>query len=522
MKAAIYCRLSEEDRNKRSKEDDSVSIQNQKSMLVQYALDQNWEIYGIYSDDDYTGADRGRPEFKRILQDACQRRFDIILCKTQSRFTRELELVEKYIHGLFPVWGIRFVSIVDNADTENKGNKKARQINGLINEWYLEDMSDNIKSVLTDRRRQGYHIGAFCLYGYAKDPDKKGHLVIDPEAAAVVRRIFTLYADGFGKTAIARLLNAEGIPNPSEYKRQNGIGKRITSDPNGKLWKYYTISDMLRNEMYVGNLVQGKYGSVSYKEKRNKPKPKSQWIRVEHTHDPVVDTDLWNCVQEKLGIKSKPFAVTGKVGLFAGKVRCRSCGFTMRSSKTKGRQYLKCTTSYASKEACKGAFLSVKMLEAAVTAELNSLFSQYLDMDFLEQSIPSETPMKEKEALLQSELTSFEKRYEEYSGGLKELYLDKIKGLITSEEFAALSIDFRNSKESFGNLIKEKRQALDQLTASQTEAYDAALSKRRMIEKYIPATALTRDMVEELIDYISVGRKDPETGERLIEINWNF
>ena len=172
-KAAIYCRLSEEDRNKVHETDDSSSIQNQKSMLVQYALEQGWEVYHIYSDDDYTGSDRRRPEFNRLLKDAEQRKFDIVLCKTQSRFTRELELVEKYIHGLFPIWGIRFISIVDNADTANKGNKKSRQINGLVNEWYLEDMSENIRSVLTDRRKNGFHIGAFALYGYKKTLGKR-------------------------------------------------------------------------------------------------------------------------------------------------------------------------------------------------------------------------------------------------------------------------------------------------------------------------------------------------------------
>lgn len=131
MKVAIYCRLSEEDRNKQSEADDSGSIQNQKSMLIEYALQQGWELYGIYSDDDYAGADRRRPEFNRLLKDAEARKFEIILCKTQSRFTRELELVEKYIHGLFPEWGIRFISIVDNADTDNKGNKNLDRSTGL-------------------------------------------------------------------------------------------------------------------------------------------------------------------------------------------------------------------------------------------------------------------------------------------------------------------------------------------------------------------------------------------------------
>lgn len=248
-KAAIYCRLSEEDKNKLCATDDSGSIQNQKAMLVQYAEEQGWEVYQIYSDDDYTGADRRRPQFKRLLKDAEQHKFDIILCKTQSRFTRELELVEKYIHGLFPIWGIRFVSIVDNADTDNKGNKKSRQINGLVNEWYLEDMSDNIRSVLTNRRVNGLHIGAFALYGYRKDPDRKGHLLIDEEAAAVVREVFNLFAQGYGKTSIARILNTRGIPNPTEYKRQHGLRYKQAVSKNSTLWKYFAIADMLENEI---------------------------------------------------------------------------------------------------------------------------------------------------------------------------------------------------------------------------------------------------------------------------------
>ena len=116
--------------------------------------------------------------------------------------------MEKYIHGLFPLWGIRFVSIVDNADTDNRGNKKSRQSNGLVNEWYLEDMSENIRSVLDSRRKNGLHIGAFALYGYRKDPDRKGHLLVDEEAAATVRQVFVLFAQGYGKTAIARYLNS--------------------------------------------------------------------------------------------------------------------------------------------------------------------------------------------------------------------------------------------------------------------------------------------------------------------------
>lgn len=398
-KVAIYCRLSEEDRNKQHETDDSNSIQNQKSMLIQYVLEQGWEVYNIYSDDDYTGSDRRRPEFNKLLNDAEHRKFDIILCKTQSRFTRELELVEKYIHGLFPIWGIRFISIVDNADTANKGNKKSRQINGLVNEWYLEDMSENIRSVLADRRKNGFHIGAFALYGYKKDPEQKGHLIIDEEAAAVVREVFTLFSQGYGKTAIARMLNDRGIPNPTEYKRLHGLRYKQPTRKNSTLWKYFAISDMLTNEIYIGNMVQGKYGSVSYKTKQNKPRPKEEWYRVEGTHEPIIDRELWDRVQSMVAEKAKPFTV-GTIGLFARKARCMSCGYTMRSNKqTDGRHYLQCSNRHVAKDACIGSFISVKKLEQAVISELNKLSQEYLDKDELEQNVEFHSNVKEKKLL---------------------------------------------------------------------------------------------------------------------------
>lgn len=517
-RVGIYTRLSEEDRNKQNKTDDSESIQNQKSMLLKYAYEHDWEVYSMYSDDDYTGSDRNRPEFNRLLEDAENKKFDVILCKTQSRFTREMELVEKYIHGLFPIWGIRFVSIVDNADTDNKGNKKARQINGLVNEWYLEEMSDNIKSVLTSRREEGHHIGAFALYGYIKDPDLKGHLIIDEEAAAVVRKVFNLYADGYGKTAIARILNSQSIPNPTEYKRRKGIRKKTSKNHNATLWKYYAISDMLRNEMYIGNMVQGKYGSISYKSKMNKPRPKSKWIRVKNTHEPIISRELWDKVQQKLDENYKPFTTDGKVGLFSKKVRCMECGYTMRSTKTQDRYYLKCTTNHTDKKACKGAFISVKLLETTVLSEINKLIEEYIDMDFIEKNITFENDFEDKKATLRNEIDSYEKKKANYSKAIKELYLDKVKQLITEEDFIEMSKEFYENRSMVEKQIYNKKSILLKLESQKTEA----MSKRQKIEKYTHIEVLTRDIVEELIDYISVGKKNSETGERRIEVHWKF
>lgn len=516
-RVALYCRLSEEDRNKVSADDDSASIQNQKSMLLQYALQQGWEVFHIYSDDDYTGSDRNRPEFQRLLADAQAHKFDIILCKTQSRFTRELELVEKYIHGLFPLWGIRFVSIVDNADTDNKGNKKSRQINGLVNEWYLEDMSDNIRSVLTNRREKGFHIGAFALYGYQKDPNQKGHLIIDPEAAAVVRRVFALFAQGYGKTAIARMLNEEGIPNPTEYKRQKGLRYQAPPGKTGTLWKYTAIAHMLTNEIYLGHMVQGRYGSVSYKTKQNKPRPKEQWIRVEHTHEAIIDQDLWDRVQTLIHAKAKPFTV-GSIGLFAKKVRCMNCGYIMRSKKSHGRHYLQCSNHHVSKDACIGSFISVEKLEQIVIQEINRLSEHYLNEEELERNLelPNALPAQKQRLLEQRD--RIQARLEEYQKGLRELYLDKVRGILSEEAFLSLSQDFSREKAQLEHRLEESGQHLEELEAR----IAAGDHRRELVQRYTHLEHLTREMVEVLIDYILVGRRQPGEAYPPVEVHWNF
>ena len=517
MKVAIYCRLSEEDRNKQFETDDSNSIQNQKAMLKQYADEQGWDVYEIYSDDDYTGSDRRRPAFNRLLKDAEDRKFNIVLCKTQSRFTRELELVEKYIHGLFPLWGIRFVSIVDNADTANKGNKKSRQINGLVNEWYLEDMSDNIKSVLTSRRQNGFHIGAFALYGYKKDPDQKGHLIIDEEAAAVVREVFTLFSQGMGKTAIARLLNDRGIPNPTEYKRRNGLRYKQPDNKNSTLWKYFAISDMLINEIYIGNMVQGKYGSVSYKTKINKPRPKSEWYIVEGTHEPIIDRELWDRVQAMVAERAKPFS-TGNIGLFAKKVRCVNCGYIMRSSKSHGQHFLQCANKHVAKDACEGAFISVNKLEKMVLDELKRLSQEYLDKDELEQNIEFAKNLTEQKKKLKSEVERYKKLVDSTSRAVKECYLDKVKGDIDIDEYNSIVKELKADKLKYEKVVTDGENQIAEID----ERLAAGDNRRELIEQYTNITELDRETVDTMIDKIVVGRRIKGTKNYPVEIYWNF
>ena len=242
---ALYCRLSKEDENRR---EESESITNQKAILTAFAAQHGWRIYKTYVDEDRSGADGRRPGFLAMLADAAAGRFGILLCKSQSRFTRDMEAVEKYIHGSFKQWGVRFVTVIDGADTENHGNKKARQINGLVNEWYLEDLSENVRTVLDCKRACGQYIGSFALYGYQKDPADHGKLKIDPEAAAVVRRIFALYQSGESMRAIAMRLNADGIAAPAQYK----AAQYSAYPQSGDGWNKTTVEMCIRDRDLVG------------------------------------------------------------------------------------------------------------------------------------------------------------------------------------------------------------------------------------------------------------------------------
>ncbi len=262
-RAALYVRLSREDRNKASKTDDSESIVNQINMLSEYCESNKLEIVDIYNDEDYSGSDRDRPEFNRMLKDAKDGMFDIILCKTQSRFARDVELVERYLNTYFPIWNIRFITVVDNVDSNNTGNKKSRQINSLVDQWYLEDLSENIKSTLSSKRRQGQWVGAFVPYGYVKDPDNKNHLIVDKEAADVVRYIYKLYHQGVGIGSIAQRLNNEQIPNPATYKKQHGQSFQCVHGKCSDIWIPSTISGILTNPVYIGHTVQGKVENIN-------------------------------------------------------------------------------------------------------------------------------------------------------------------------------------------------------------------------------------------------------------------
>jgi len=378
-------------------------------------------------------------------------------------------------------------------------------------------MSDNIRSVLTSRRKNGFHIGSFALYGYLKDPDRKGRLIIDEEAAVIVREVFTLFSQGYGKITIARMLNDRGIPNPTEYKRSKGLRYKPAKSRNGALWKYFAISDMLINETYIGNLVQGKYGSVSYKTKQNKPLPQSKWIRVEGTHEPIIDQELWGRVQELTRQRAKPFAV-GTIGLFAKKAFCAHCGYTMRSSKNHGLYYLKCATRHIAKDACIGSFLSVNTLEKTVLGELRQIIDEYLDLNELERQIALESNLADQIKRLRSDVVRYEKKLSEYIKGLKDLYLDKVRGAVTELEYIEMSGDFRRESEYFEQKLLSNRSQIKKLEWQIT----IGQSRNHLLEEYLELEALNRETVDKLIEKIAISKRNPEIRQVPIEIYWTF
>ena len=253
---------------------------------------------------------------------------------------------------------------------------------GLVNEWYLEDLSENIKSVFRDKKQKGIYVSPFALYGYEKNPNQKGHLIIDEEASKTVKEIFTLFSQGYGKQSIARILNDKGVPSPTQYKKLKGSSYYQPNRTGRGLWQYSTISQMLTNQMYIGNLVQHRYESVSYKSKAKKRVPKEEWIIAQDTHEPIIGKELWETVQELTRQKAKPNK-SGKIGVFARKIKCKCCKYTLRSGRKNGKVHYRCLTNLMATGVCTGAYISHDKLEKAVLFELRELISRYINQDEL-------------------------------------------------------------------------------------------------------------------------------------------
>ena len=527
--ADIYVRLSDEDRDKRCTADESESIQNQKSMLVNYCIEQGWQINKILCDEDWSGADRNRPGFKELLKDCEERKIDIVLCKTQSRFSRDMEIVEKYIHGKFLEWDIRFVSIVDHADTNVAGNKKARQINGLINEWYLEDLSDNIKRTLHHKKVKGEFCCPYAPYGYKLDPENKHRFVIDPPAAEVVRSIFEMYRSGMGYIRIAKALNEKRIPPPSEYKKLQGSSYKNPRAENEykQLWRDSGVYYILRQETYTGAVVQGKTKNISYKNKKRVKLPRAEWIVVPDMHEAIIDKKLWDEVQRMIESRrdgrDKQFSapVGAEINPLRGMVYCAECGAGMwrMSYQCADRRYkyYRCRTVKNSKGVCDNVS-SVRQadIEAYILAELKKLIDSLYEPECIKLS---------KRQKPQTRLTAVEeerKQLQRQESRIKrdsvQLYRDKLNGLISDEQFVMLNNAFNEELQccrARAALLEDEIKGLKVIRGSEK-------TRAEILERYKNIDKLTFELMSELVEGIYVGKLDSGKNERKMEIKWRF
>ncbi len=496
-RAAIYCRLSDEDRNKAKKTDESESIKNQKSLLCEYCENCGWQIQGIYCDEDMSGADSARPEFNRMIKACKEGEVDIVLCKTQSRFSRDMELVERYIHGKFLEWGVRFVGLLDHADTEDAGNKKSRQINGLVNEWYLEDLSQNVRRTLRHKKENGIYTGSFAPYGYRLDDKVKGKLFVDDTAAEVVKRIYSFYENGWGYVKIAKKLNEEGVPNPYRYKMESGSKFHTNTGAMNGSWNEATVRNILKNEVYTGTLVQGKTHTVSYKNKKRKKVPENDFIRIKNCHEAIIEYDRWAKIHELLK-KRKRAQATGERHIFSGLIFCGECMSPMwkMSYKLKdGRyEYLKCKSTKCSQNCINKKSIRFDIVYRAMEKEIERLRQAFYD----KSRIDTELLQKKLEAPEMNNKKTLKDRLLKQKLNIKQLYKDKLNGIIDNEIFFSV--------------YKDISCEIEQLLKRLSETKDERIKEMPDFEK-IPLDSF---IVHKFIKKILIGKE--ENGKRKISI----
>jgi DNA invertase Pin-like site-specific DNA recombinase/DNA-binding transcriptional MerR regulator len=531
-KVAIYVRLSKEDQDKLNKGDDSASIQNQKMMLVDYAISHEMQIYHIYADDDYAGSDTNRPEWIKMIKDAEIGKFDIILCKTQARFARSMEVVEKYINGCFAEWGIRFISIVDNIDTNIKATKKNSQINGLVDQWYLEDLSENIKRTFRQKMKAGQYLGGFAPYGYIKDPNDKHKIIIDEEAAKVVRLIFDLSLQGYGVNIISQKLSEMKIPTPTEHKKNQGFK---FYNPNSQiyskkgLWGYTTVKRILNNPVYIGTLIQGREKKVSYKSKKVVVAPKDEWVVIENNHEPIISKEVFEKTQKLLQIRRKTCKTTSgqkfQPHLFSGKIRCADCNSAM--TKTSGRlaggyDYFMCQLGKKTKyKECTRHSIRYNTVEKYVDLEIKKQIKSMLEygdnIEEIKKHFNKDATNDKKILSIKKQLQKNENKVDNLNKSISSLYVDKVSGIVDENDFITIKENINIEIQQ----IKDKNLLLSNDLKSLTVDNKKINNFMDAVHKYANYEKLTFEIVNDFIECIYIHEAN-ENGELKIDIKWNI
>ena len=518
--AGLYYRLSQED----ERQGESVSIDNQRTILRKYAEERGFTIHDEYIDDGVSGTTFQRPEVQRLLDDAKTGVINTIIVKDLSRFGRNYIEVGQYVDYVFPAFGIRFIAIQDNVDTENRdsGAMEMMPIMNVFNEWHAANTSKKIRAVLKSNAREGKYHARKAPYGYVKSDTEKKTPIVDEEAAAVVKRIFEMRASGLSPHKIADKLNEDKIPNPSKYSfdKYGIVGKRN----HFNLWAFCAVNSILRNPTYLGHMAQQRWGSVSYKNHKRYKKDESEWIVVKNTHEPIITQELWDKVREveksvAQGRKTK----RGYTHPLSGFLFCADCDGKMKLNyiNQDGKLYFNFNCGNhlrLGKSYCFSHFIRAKDIEAIVLDDIQTMAQRIvLDEKTIREDFIRHNAELADQAIKSAKkgLQIKRKRKEELSRLMQLAYEDRLKGKMPEDICIGFIQMYSDEQKRLENEITELEERLTETTNTIQSADDFI----RNIKKYLEAPELTREMCYELIDRIIVGGHPKHTGkEREIDI----
>ncbi|MCF0124523.1 MAG: recombinase family protein [Clostridia bacterium] len=511
---AKYVRLSREDGDEK---DESNSVTSQSKILDELILElmhsnnDEFIVYDTYVDDGFSGTDFNRPAFQKLLKDMRDGHINMIVTKDLSRLGRNYIEVGNYIEQIFPLFNIRFMTKAENIDSykdPSSVNSIIVPFKNLINDEYCRDISNKIILANNARKRNGQYLGSFPIYGYKKDPENKYKLIIDDESAEVVRLIYKLFLEGKGRVTITKYLNDRGILNPTAYKqrvlKQNYVN--ASNIKGNSLWCDTTVSHILRNEMYTGTLIQGRKKMLSYKVHKIVDVPKENWIVVENNHEPIIDKETFNKVQDIINrdtrIKNDG---TGEVSIFAGYIRCADCKRAMNKKSTNNKiktyYYYVCNT-YRKKSigTCTKHTIRSDELENLVLKSIKMQIDIAIEMEKMIKKINQSSKRNIFSNNVEKMLNVKFNELEKVKKLKKDVYEDWKMGDISREEYieykSSYEKDIIKIEENIKCLEEEKEKYKEQVLGD--NIWIENLKEKRNITK------LTRDIIVELIDCIYV------------------
>lgn len=505
FRVGLYMRLSREDGDK----EESSSVTNQREMLKRYVSEQeNFFIVKEYVDDGYTGTNFDRPGFKQMIADIDAGIIDTVITKDLSRLGRERLGVGHYTEIYFPEHNVRYIALLDNIDTYfDAGMNDMAPFKGVINDMYVRDISKKIRSSLIERKKAGNFLGVTAPYGYQKDPNNKFHLIINEKEAEVVKRVFRLYLEGNGLTRIAQILTKDGIPVPGESR---DIGKTRRTALYSS-WKQTTIRRILDNRVYLGELVQFKRRKINYKSKRRITVPEEERYICRGTHEAIIDEESFNAVQNILK-KNKSFKGTKHDYLFKGLLFCSECGarlnvtYSNYALKRYGEyRYTTICYSYSRlySDICTRHSNSIPELEEVLIKHIKEVCKRYINENLQDELIS----MAKKQKQLELKQISNEKRLETISQKIsdiglyiKNLYMDKVKGVVSENDYISLVADFTKDRD---NLIKEKEELIT-IINNQKPQIDETAKTEKLAKEFISLEKPTKQLLNELIEKITI------------------